>query len=384
MPYGLTDSLIIISFVIFIFGTVVSSRVVSLPTSIFVSFTKVIIPFLYFAFFFDKSWTILDDWGYFENGERLIKQGYGPISSLLEKNGIISLIVLSKGHHFLYSWYNLLAEWLFGVYYYSAVFLNVGLTFLAAFLLYRVALICAFPVSYAQGLFLFFSLHWELLVWSSFVNLKDVLVMLMTISGAYAGICFAQSKKTKYMFSLGGLIFLFFWIRFYTPILMLVAVFLYYLILLLKGAAKAKWFVIASVATVAYLSYMGWNTVLGGVGNLNFGLVNISSGAFKVMLTPRPWALDAAYSYLIMPATLHWMFFIPTIIGLVIMWIEVPQLRPLLLYLLVVLMFYGAFEELQGVRQRFQVSFIYIWAQFHFVWYLLRGVTLKPSPRGGA
>jgi len=53
------------------------------------------------------------------------------------------------------------------------------------------------------------------------------------------------------------------------------------------------------------------------------------------------------------------------------LWREQPQVRPLFVYLAIALLLYGAFDELQGPRHRVQLIFIYAWAQFHFVWYVL-------------
>jgi hypothetical protein len=63
---------------------------------------------------------------------------------------------------------------------------------------------------------------------------------------------------------------------------------------------------------------------------------------------------------------------IPTVVGCIMLWNEVPRARVLIVYLLVALVAYGAgLDELQGPRHRVQLIFIYAWAQFHFLWYLL-------------
>lgn len=55
--------------------------------------------------------------------------------------------------------------------------------------------------------------------------------------------------------------------------------------------------------------------------------------------------------------------------------------RILLLYLLIVIGFYGIFPELQGPRHRVQVVFIIAWMQFDFLWYLLVRITRNYTSR---
>ena len=381
MPNELTPNLVVAALGIFLVGLAVCSRVFSTPPAILISGAKVLVPLLYFAFFFDGSWTLVDDWIYFENGQDLLKEGYDPFTILFDGESLLYLLAMSAGHHVLYNWYNLFAQWLFGEYYYSAVFLNVGLTFGAGLLLYRLALVSKFPKSYARGLFLFFLLHWELLAWSSVVNLKDTLVLLMTVALMYAGMRLAQTRKIVYAVSVVGLVFLFYWIRFYVPFTLLLSALLY-LLLLRGGNGRVGLIIIVGGMVAGYSYFVGWGEVHEGFGTLNVGFGALA-GAAKMMITPRPWAISTDYSFLLLPSILNWMFFFPTLVGTTMLWRDAPHLRAMLIYLLAALLFYGAFEELLGPRQRFQLLFIYAWAQFHFAWYLLRTGRQKYSALQG-
>lgn len=107
----------------------------------------------------------------------------------------------------------------------------------------------------------------------------------------------------------------------------------------------------------------------------NFGRVNLFSavpGAFRMALTPRPWALNQTSSFLIIPSALHWLFFIPSLLGAWKLSQRSKEVSLLLIYLLIILLFYGSYDAIQGIRQRFQVSFIFSWMQFHFIWLMLR------------
>lgn len=370
MPYGVTTQLVVVTLVVFVVGVVISSRVVSLPTSIVVSGTKALLPMLYFAFVFDGSWTFLDDWGYFDHGQVLMQSGYNPLSFLFHADSLLTLFVLVGGHHLLYDWYNFLTQWLFGGFYFAPVFLNVGLTFGIAYMGYRMALLSQCARQYAQGLFVFLLLQWELLAWSSFVNLKDTLVLFLTVALVYAGMRFIETRRKRYVVSIAALVFFFYWIRFYVPLILLLSTFAY---LLPSAPIRIKFWstILIGGIVAAYGSYAGWSELWGAVGTLSIGS-RIVLGTAKMALSPQPWSIDPNYSFLLLPSLLHWVLFVPTVIGCIMLWHDVPRARVLIVYLLTALVVYGAgLDELQGPRHRVQLIFIYAWAQFHFLWYLL-------------
>lgn len=379
MPYGLTPQLVVATLVIFALGVVISSRVISLPASIVVSGAKVLLPMLYFAFVFDGSWTFLDDWGYFDHGRVLVQSGYNPVSFLFHTDSLLTLFILVGGNHVLYDWYNFLTQWLFGGFYFAPVFLNVGLTFGIAWMGYRIALSSKSPRQYAQGLFVFLLLQWELLAWSSLVNLKDTLVLFLTVALVYAGMQFIETRRKRYIVGVAVLVILFYWIRFYVPLILLLSAFAY---LLPSAPLRIKlWSTVLIGGLVAgYGAYAGWDQLLAAAGTLTLGS-RIVLGTVKMALSPQPWSIDPNYSFLLLPALLHWILFVPTVIGCVMLWQDVPRARVLIVYLLTALVVYGAgLDELQGPRHRVQLIFMYAWAQFHFLWYLLPRTVSNPSP----
>lgn len=366
----MVESLPLLTLIFFLVGLWVSLRVLRKPAAILVSAIKVFIPFIYFEFFSKQQWTFLDDVTYFEFGKSLVGWGYNPISVLFEPDAIANLMMLSGGRHILYGWYNFVAQWAFGEYYYAPVFLNIGLTFFSGLLLYRIAIANNFSRSYSRGIFIFFLLHWELLAWTSVVNLKEALVIFLTIASVYAGMKFIETRRHRYAVYLVALVFIFYWVRFYIPLLLLTS-FLINLIFFTKGYRRLWLSLAALCVSAAYGFYVGWDQIMGEAGHLVLG-GGIADGAFKVAVTPRPWSIDPAYSFLLIPSLLHWFFFVPSIIGCVLLWRRAPQLRLLLIYLVVALCLYGSFEDLQGPRQRLQLVFIYGWAQFHFLWQVFR------------
>jgi hypothetical protein len=376
MPFGLSSELLVVAAVIFVMGTMVCMRVVSLPTALVAAAIKTIIPLVYFAYLYEVP-TTLDDVVYFNTGSIMLSKGYTLLSVFFDPDALTYLMMLAGGHHILYGWFNMLAQSIFGEFYFAPVFLNVALTFSAAYWLYRIAVLSDFSFNYSRGLFFFFLLHWEVVSWSSFVNLKDTLILSMTILFVYTVMRLVQTKRMRFVGILCCILFLFYFLRFYVPLLMLISVFIYILIQT-KGLRFIQFLVYGGVVVVGYSAYMGFDQVIAGVMRLNIDFDSILLG-LKMTLTPRPWGIDPEYQFLFIASFFHWLFYFPMLIGIVMMWRQYPQVRILLIYFTVVVLFYGSYTEGLGPRQRLQVSFIYAWAQFHFCRYYLLKYFRKKS-----
>jgi hypothetical protein len=50
------------------------------------------------------------------------------------------------------------------------------------------------------------------------------------------------------------------------------------------------------------------------------------------------------------------------------LWRDSRAARLILLYAIAMIAVYSLADEIQGVRQRAQVSFVFTWAQMHFLW----------------
>src|SRR5581483_1368055 len=120
---------------------------------------------------------------------------------------LLLVINLSEGYHVLYTWWNLLAQHLFGQHYYSSVFLNVLSTFVSGFVFVRILRLLNFPTAYQRGALIFFLLHWDVLVWSSFVNLKDILVMTLTVGASYFLLVAWMQRSVAHLLGLTATLF---------------------------------------------------------------------------------------------------------------------------------------------------------------------------------
>lgn len=362
----MTVDLIFAAITVFLIGATICARVISLPSALAVSAVKVALPTVYFANYFTGAWTVLDDIAYFEQGLRLLERNYNAVMLLLNEEALAFLMELAGGHHLFYGWFNVVAQSMFGEHYYAAVFINVALTFGIAMFLYRLALVNDFSEAYAKGLFVFVCFHWELLAWSSLVNLKDTLVLFMTSAFVYAVTQLARTHRPRFLLAAVLLIFMFYWIRFYVPLFLLGAFLLYLPWMVSRRVFLTGVFAVLGLVLI-YGSLIGWNDISLQVEKLNM-TPSLVTGIIRMVLTPLPWSIDPEYSFLFVPAIFHWLFLLPTSIGAILLWQTRPYLRPLFIYLALVLLLYGAYEELQGPRHRIQLVFVYGWAQYHFLW----------------
>lgn len=361
-----------------LFGAWILARTVRIKwwTALALGVLKVSIPFLYFAYYFDGSWTILDDFSYFKFGDVLLGKGNNPFLILFTADGRDQLFAVANGAHMLYYWWNMLAIYAFGPFYSSPVFLNVATTFVSAALVFNLARFSGCSEKYAKGLAVFFLIHWDVVAWSSFVNVKDTLLIMLTLASAYFAMLVVRTRKLYHGALLGCVFFIFLWIRYYIPVLMLLA-FTIWIILAVKGLKKIPWILLAAFAT--YLIVPA-NT---GITINELYRQNLILGPFKMALTPQPWSIEPEYSYLLIPSILHWVLFIPAVIAAIGMFQKNAVFRFAAIYFMVLMFFYGSIPELLGPRDRLQVSWVLIWAQFQVIWYLTQAATQRTTGVAG-
>ncbi|MBD2538443.1 hypothetical protein [Coleofasciculus sp. FACHB-SPT36] len=371
MAEGLTSDLLRAAFCIGLLCFWIASRNLSIFTAFYAALVKVLIPLVYFAFFLDGTWIFLDDITYQFQGTKMLQLGYNPITALVNPDGLSNLMSLSGGRHVLYGWWNILGQYLFGKYYYSPVFLNVSLTFISGYFLFRIAHLSGFSRKYAQGLLLFSLFHWEIVAWSSFLNLKDPIIMTLTIIAIYLILRLSKQLKFYDLLGLGGVIFIFFWIRFYVPVVIMIATGIW-LSLFQKGWRRYILLFLAAIGSIFVIFFLGLENTLYNFNRLEQNWTTILLGVIRMALTPQPWSIEPEYTFLFFPSILHWVLFIPAICGGWMLWRCSREVKFLFVYLVLTLFLYGAFYELQGPRQRLQITPIIAWAQFHFLWVVLK------------
>lgn len=369
MSEGITPNLLWVSLVVMAAGVLIMSRILTYGAALLVACIRVSIPLIYFSWFFDGTWTFLDDMTYLSQGQQVLFYGYNPITILTDIDFLESL---TGGHHILYPWWNVLGVYLFGSHYYSPVFLNVILTFVSAYFIFRLATACGFKSNYARALMLFFLLHPEILAWSSFINLKDVMVMTLTIILLYLIIGLSKRLTVPGLCLAAGILFLFYWIRFYVPFMLTSAI----LIWLVFRHSRRRKFILISLILIC--SYWLWNSFdiasyreYREKGIFTTEWMGYSYNLIRIVLTPQPWSIDSNTPFLFVPSILHWLLFVPAVIAGIHIWRRFKGASLPLIYLVLGLLFYSSVPEVIGPRHRFQLIFIIAWMQFHFFWITL-------------
>ncbi len=379
MGQGLTSELVFAAAAVFVFGVLMTSRALGLGAALSTALIKSGLPLIYFAYLYRGEMLLKDDQVYFAYSTELFLRGFGPLNILLDPAGLEQIKAVVGSQHILYYWWNLLAFSFFGVSYYAPVFLNVALTFAAGAALMRYVRAAGFSCTYTKCFGIFFLLHWDILTWSSFFNLKDMLVLTLTILSLSWLAELGERLRLRPVLGLAGVIWCFSRLRYYLPLLLL--------------AASAVWFAACLKQRRVFLLL-----IIGAGLAAAYALGPESSGrdahhiqlvlpfypAIRFLLMPQFWTLQPNEHFLFPATVMHWLLFGPLLFGAAALWGKGARCRLVLIYMAVLIAFYSLVPELQGYRHRLQLCFIIGWCQFEALWnafaprFLLSGETVGP------
>ncbi len=376
MGYGLLPELLWTSLVLTLVCAWIAARDLPLGAALVIAMIRVGVCCGYFAWYYDGTWTFQDDLVYTDQGQYLVSSGYDPLT-ILSPDGIEKLESIAGSQHVLYTWWNLAAMWLIGEFYFAPVLLNVLVTFVVAWVLGRTLAELEFPKAYRAMLIGFFLLHWDTIAWSSFINLKDCLVQLMTCGVFWMLTRMIVHRDFKAALAALAITGMFSTVRFYLPGLIVMACGIW----LFFEWHEATKFLVLTLCGIAAVLVAPWHHVADSLNPLQ-----LFHGSLRFLLTPQPWNIRPAYSFLNVPAVLHWVTIIPTAIGFGILCLRYKFARLMLWYGLLVIVFYAAVDELQGVRHRVQIYHLFAWGQFHLAWSCLyspaaAGSSISTSPK---
>jgi len=363
-------NLLIQSSSIFIIGFIVLySYTKSIKTAYFIALIKAFIFFIFFNNFFNFSYTFLDDVTYIETSIEYINNGKTFLSLLSQP---LDLIFAFGKWHYLYYLYNILSIEIFGAFYSSPVAFSVILTFFSSLVLYRLLLLLNFPMKVSIYISVFFILHWDLIVWSSFFDLKDTFVQFLTISLIYLIIKNDMKIKFINIFLISFLILLMTFLRFYIPYFIVIS---YVFFLFLRKYIDSKknklmYFTIILVGFTILIILI--NAFFLKEVTLFFNnFTNPIIGSIRYLLTPLPFHTDEGYKFLFFSSILNFLFF-PFLIYGIFIFSKSNLLNSykyfILINLFIILLFYGSFVELQGPRHKVQIiPFLVIFEFIGFV-----------------
>ena len=301
MAEGFTSDLMFESALVAIAALLLALQDLPALLAIPVTLLRVGIVTVFFAEYFDGSWCMNDDRNYFNEAITLLNQGYNPITAFLTSDGYDALGSAAGGHHFLYFWVNMSAMYFFGEHYYAAILVNVLFTFISGYLLVRIAQLLGFSRNYRIGLEVLYLLHWDVITWCSFVNLKESLVQMLTVAEFYFVVRFIQRRDWTSVVGFVLVLQTFYWIRFYLPMLILAATVLW---ALWQWQDNRRYLLvpIAAAATAFALKGAGRRDRNGERVRLGLRDVRDSAGTAPLAL------IDDVYYFMLPSAALHLLF----------------------------------------------------------------------------
>ena len=370
--FGINIHLVATTLFFMLLSFVSFARYIETLPLLFLIILKYSIPFFYFVFFAGDAWFLVDDIEYFLYAKTIVEKEIPFISS----ETLYELFLLAGGPHILYLWLNFVLQNIFGTYYYVMIFFNIYLTFVLGYLLHKVARDLNFSKKYSLGLFCFFLLHWDILTWTSFINLKDTIVMVL--STALLIICInLYSKITPFrlliFLCLLAMISL---LRFYVPILIFCSLLVSITLFRSSYFKKILMMFFSMALFIIYLENYS-ATFTRHAGMIEYSPINVLFGFLRFLLTPQPWNLSDSYGFLLYSSIMHSLFFIPFVWGSYLLFKKNNVIKFYIVYMLVVACFYSLVPDLQGPRHRYQLVTVICWAQFHFLYSVLNSYYSK-------
>jgi hypothetical protein len=325
---------------------------IGLVSALICTFVKLIFPIIYFFFFFDGTFTALDDWNYLTKGFDLYDQyGFAASYDISLVPEIISYV--GSFHYLNYVWNSVLLG-IWGEHYYVPVFLNVVFTSMTTLYLFKLLNLSGFSVKMSRLMALYFCLHLSVISWSSFMNLRDPLVLLLTVLMFYLIRTLSIQLSSLVLISLLFVVTALLFTRSYIPFIVLVAegCFMFFSSRI-SGIFKAT----IILETIFLFYFFGLRVFLSGLEHLHLGL-SLVAGMFKFLITPVPWQISDSYNFLILDAIQHWALFPFMLLGALCGFMNQPKLRPLFVYAAFLILLYASVPAQTGVRYRFQLIFI--------------------------
>ncbi|MFH0958720.1 MAG: hypothetical protein V1897_08460 [Pseudomonadota bacterium] len=337
---------------------------------------KAAIPTIYFVWFFDGTWTIADDLMYYYDSSSVAGLSYNPLDPTVLMDTITTVRMVAGSFHWLYYLWNVLAIRLFGDHYASPVFLNVALTFVGGWSLGRMASIAGFDQKYCKGLATFFLLHWEVLAWSSFLNIKDSLVMVMEIIFMASMMSVLLGKNIRdnlicVILTLSGLAIT----RFYVVILFAANWFMSNMILTRK---MTKFFLFLALCLAGILFAQTYFPLVFSRLAIEDGIAkDVDTGnpiyqAIRFMIWPKPgvyfYEIDEGSGFATISHILHHIFFPFFVISFLRLSYRNKFFLPVAVFFFQVVFLYSIVPGNLGPRQRYQICWIFAWCQFDYIY----------------
>jgi hypothetical protein len=313
----------------------------------------------------------------------LLSSGYTPSSIFIHGLGPVQTVTGSSHPFYWYwniVWISVIGDTIFAPII-ANIFLSVVASVLAAGLLKRMD----YPYRYQQWFLVFTLLHWDIIAWTTVTNLKDPLVATLTIACFYIVAVFLDADRRGKIVAtivVAAIFLIFTVVRFYIPIIMILATIVWWLLLNSTDSDLTTRLVPVCLGFTTAIGLFVFGSVNPDMGHIL--IKNLPIGLIQFPLTPTPWDIAVNYHFLTVPSLFHWVTIPFTLAGAV--WLLSGRFEKLLIiYVIAVVGLYAILPDLLTPRHRLQLIYLIALMQFNGAWtilhrqYEIRLSTPRPS-----
>lgn len=368
LNYDMYD-LIIPSYCIFLIGIIVFYKIFNnIFWSFFISFFKTFIFYCYFAFFFDATWVMQDSLFYYKEMIELTDT-FTFIELVLNP---MNLVTNLGSLHFGYQLFSIIASEFFGKFYFSPIALGIIFTLFESYFLYIIFSNILNNKKKLIYFIAFFSLHWDLLLFSTIPLLKGTLVGFFTVIVFY----YIQKyylKKIKILdfFPLIFILIYLLFTRYYIPMLILISFAFTYQFFMFKVSKELTY---KKIISIFFLLILSSYIFLFKSYEINFIYDSFDIlffiGSLKTIISPIPFISNyVPYQFLWINSLLNIILLPIMIYGINKVYKEYNNNKFiifLIFYLIFILLLYGLMGPgYQTPRQKTSIIFIISFFQFY-------------------
>jgi len=380
--------------IVWAIGTLIFSRVMRLELAAIVMFIKVMIWGIYFTFYFDPFFKIGgDDHAYWEHAVDMWNFGLDPIRIWALAH--MSYLINADPGRVVFYYYTYVGLYLFGPSYQSPILMNILVSTMTTYFCGRVMFDLTKNRACMELFSVYLSLHWMIIAWSSFLLLKEPLIVALT-AGVLYGISWNTRRQILGRSCIAILcLFALLYTRFYLPEVLIggVAAGVFFSVRSARFSSKRRLAsnverseIVASVERLLIVLRSRW-VIIGILSSiaLYFGhnelkyfvsLMDLRGAPYEVihfLLQPLPWKITAPVSFLLIPSILHWLAIPLTCIGALALWFQKTTLSRIIVMIAIVMtIFYGLVPDIASTRHRAPLDLLFAIMQFTGFLYLLK------------
>ncbi|WP_108468444.1 hypothetical protein [Polynucleobacter difficilis] len=330
------------------------------------SFIKSAFFFLFFFFFFNATnFNEIDSLTYIE-GTKALVESVNSVDAFINFDNFRNY---GQGHYFYYIYSFILCK-IFGTYIFVPIAFNIISTYFGGYLIFQI-LKKFYKINneVCKVLTIIFLLHWENIFWSSFFNLRDILIQTSILATTYLFIKFT-TDDSKYKILNFGILLISFSILFILRVHIAIALFalFYFLYFFINGISSKKILGILLMSVVGFFYTSEFLNVV--IKWLEFFDLGYGLKMLRYFFSPAPFThLYGGYGYLILSTPLNIILFPFTIIGVIYLYNK-NKITTLILFsvLLSITFIMSGYENVQGPRQRLMIiPFLYIFQSIGFL-----------------